>query len=94
MAATLMASAAAEDLPRYRIIDLGSLDTGDGEETRAYAINNGGEVVGYSLYEYQSDLFTQRAFLWLPEAAYGLAACMDLPSPAQRIEALFELLKK
>ena len=54
----------------YDVIDLGTLG---GAESRAYAINDLGQVAG----EAMTQAGESRAFLWLPEAAYGLPAGMS-----------------
>ncbi|HRP64144.1 MAG TPA: GC-type dockerin domain-anchored protein [Phycisphaerales bacterium] len=61
------------DPPRYRIINLGSLDCLDGSEecaaqdtfSKALGINNLGEVVGYSYTQPVQPGAKHRAFIWL-----------------------------
>jgi cysteine-rich repeat protein/probable HAF family extracellular repeat protein len=51
----------------YDIVDLGTLG---GTQSRAWAVNSHGEVVGWSL----TSTGDPHAFLWLPAPAYGLPA--------------------
>ena len=71
-------NAVGEDLPRFRFTDLGDLCGGClYEGSRAFGVNNAGQVVGYSMYEYESQEAAKRAFLWLPEPAFGFPAGMQ-----------------
>lgn len=56
----------------YTVTDLGVFPGGN--YSRAYGINDLGEVVGTADVP---EVFTSQAFLWLPEAAYGLPAGLN-----------------
>lgn len=67
-------------LPRYRILSIGDLSGGSGPPTawisRAYGINNLGQVVGAANAEpYEFDF--GHAALWLPSPAYGQAFVVE-----------------
>jgi probable HAF family extracellular repeat protein len=58
------------------MVDLGAFDDG-AFQSRAYDINDHGQVAGLSMYlDDIPDASRLRAFLWLPEPAYGLPAGM------------------
>lgn len=61
-------------VPRFRLTDLG-LPT-NGVVPKAHAINDHGQVVGEVTYDHAGQNEAEHAFLWLPEADYGLAAGM------------------
>jgi uncharacterized membrane protein len=69
----LVTSAAGQSVqqPRYRFIDLGVLP--GGSESRAWAINQSGQIVGQSNREVSSSQEV-RPFIWLYNAAFGLSA--------------------
>lgn len=62
-------ASAAPGPPRYAIVDLGTLA---GNDSRGVALNDAGWVAGTS----RVDVFTSRAFLWLPAPALGMEAGM------------------
>ena len=55
-----------------KVLDLGTLPP-SWSRSKAYGINDLGEVVGSS-----GESASERAFIWLPEAAYGLPAGMSM----------------
>jgi probable HAF family extracellular repeat protein len=60
------------------VADLGTLQPGDTGHGGAYGINTSGQIVGQA-----NDITgSQKAFLWLPEPAYGLPAGMNALAPA------------
>src|SRR5579863_1413092 len=80
----LIITASAQPLPRYTVIDLGTLGGG---YSFAYGVNNAGVVAGGSATPTQSGGLNQTAFLWRGGAMINLgtlggAACPDCNSEA------------
>src|SRR6476620_1657727 len=59
--ALVAALAAAQQQPRYRVIDLGTLG---GTYSIGFAINNAGDVGGQAATPAQTDGFATTAFIW------------------------------
>jgi hypothetical protein len=67
-----------DTVPRYRVTDLGDATAAGNNDSAGLAINNHGQVVGWTDADDGQGGMIQLGFIWLPEPAFNLPAGMNV----------------